>query len=62
MSRLKGMRGARKLKAFKKERISVCSSEEDWEASLARAGDRLLVAEFSAVRSCCGGREKRRRG
>jgi thiol-disulfide isomerase/thioredoxin len=49
MSRLKGMRGARKLRAFKKERIAVCSSEDDWETALSTSGDRLLVAEFSAV-------------
>jgi hypothetical protein len=50
MSRARGVRGARKMRAFAKERVAGVASEEEWEAALARAGDRLLVAEFAAVR------------
>ncbi len=50
MSRARGVRGARKMRAFKKERVTTVTSEEDWEARLRRGGDRLLLVEFAAVR------------
>lgn len=50
MSRARGVRGARKMRAFAKDRVTVVSSEEEWENVLSRAGGQLLVAEFAAVR------------
>ena len=46
----RGVRSARKMKAFAKDRVAAIASEEDWEAALARSGERLLVIEFAAVR------------
>jgi hypothetical protein len=51
MSRARGVRGARKMRAFAKDRVAGVGSEEEWEGVLARAGSRLLVAEFAAVRA-----------
>jgi hypothetical protein len=52
MSRARGVRGARKMRAFAKDRVVGVSSEEAWEEALKRAGGRLVVAEFVAVRCC----------
>lgn len=48
-SRARGMRGARKMGGFTK--INVVTSGEQWAETLARAGDKLLIASFSAVRA-----------
>ena len=54
MSRVRGVRGARKMRSFIKDRVATVSSEEEWEAALARSGERLLVIEFAAVRRTSG--------
>jgi len=41
------------MRAFRKERVASVTSEEDWETVLRRAGDRLLLVEFTAVRCNC---------
>lgn len=41
------MRGARKMGGFTK--IHVVSSEDAWADTLAKAKDKLLIVEFSAV-------------
>ena len=50
MSRARGMRGARKMRGFVKDRVVSIASEDEWEQQLLRSGDRLLVIEFAAVR------------
>ena len=47
----RGVRSARKMKAFVKDRVAPIASEDDWEAALQRSGPRLLVIEFAAVRA-----------
>lgn len=57
MSRARGMRGARKMPGFVKDRVAAMASEDDLDAALARSGDRLLVVEFAAVRGPPAARE-----
>jgi hypothetical protein len=59
MSRARGMRGARKMRSFIKDRVAAVASEEELEAALERSGDRLLVVEFGAVRSTPAARRTR---
>jgi hypothetical protein len=48
---VRSIKGARKLRTFAENRVVTIASEEDWEACFTRARDRLVVVEFSAVRS-----------
>ena len=58
----RGVRSARKMKAFVKERVAAIATEDEWEAALQRSGDRLLVIEFAAVRGTALAVPRRRRG
>jgi len=48
---VRSIKGARKLRTFAQNTVVNVASEEDWEACFTRARDRLVVVEFSAVRS-----------
>lgn len=51
MSRARGVRGARKMRSFVKDRVVAVANEEDFEAALRSGSERLLVIEFAAVRA-----------